>query len=194
MSPFLEASEVVDWHDPEVSALAAELRGGSEEKVEIARRCFEWVRDEVEHSVDFERTEVTCNASEVLRARTGFCYAKSHLLAALLRANRIPVGFCYQRLTIDEAGEAFCLHGLNAVHLGKGGWYRVDARGDKGGIQTAFAPPVEQLAFSATTPGEADLAEVWPEPLPVVVQALRQAETVKMLQANLPDVPLIGAP
>ncbi len=63
----------------------------------IAHRCFEFVRDEVRHSWDFKENPVTCHASEVLRHRTGYCYAKTHLLAALLRANRIPAGLCYQR-------------------------------------------------------------------------------------------------
>jgi len=36
---------------------------------------------------------VTCKASDVLIYGTGYCYAKSHLLAALLRANAIPAGF-----------------------------------------------------------------------------------------------------
>jgi len=72
---------------------------------------------------------VTLKASEVLENKTGFCYAKSHLLAAFLRANRIPSGLCYQRLSVYENGPPFCLHGLNAVFLPGIGWYRIDARG-----------------------------------------------------------------
>jgi transglutaminase-like putative cysteine protease len=71
---------------------------------------------------------VTCSASQVLLHGTGFCYAKGHLLAALLRANAIPVGSCYQRLRIDGTGPPFCLHGFNSVHLPAIGWYRIDAR------------------------------------------------------------------
>lgn len=193
MAPFLSASEIIDWHQPEVAALAGKLRNGSDEELEIARRCFEWVRDNIQHSVDFDRDEVTCNASDVLNARTGFCYAKSHLLAAVLRANRIPAGFCYQRLSIDGNGPPFCLHGLNAIYLNNHGWYRVDARGDKSGINTGFSPPVERLAFSVTMPGEINLPEVWPEPLPVVLNALRLAESARSLQLDLPDVPIIDA-
>nr|WP_269749949.1 transglutaminase family protein [Polyangium fumosum] len=81
---------------------------------------------------------LTCTASEVLRHRTGFCYAKSHLLAALLRANGLPAGFCYQRLA---HGSGYCLHGFNAVELPGIGWYRIDARGNKPGIDAAFDPP-----------------------------------------------------
>ena len=100
----LEATPIVDWDRPEVLALARALAEGRDDPVAVARRCFEWVRDEIKHSGDHRLDPVTCSASQVLRHGTGFCYAKSHLLAALLRANAIPAGFCYQRLSIDGAG------------------------------------------------------------------------------------------
>ncbi|MBI2949982.1 MAG: hypothetical protein HYY23_20300 [Verrucomicrobia bacterium] len=50
--------------------------------------------------------------------RAGFCYAKSHLLAALLRARGIPAALCYQRLAFDAAGSAFCLHGCLPLDAG----------------------------------------------------------------------------
>src|SRR5690349_377749 len=106
---YLASTDVVDWDHPDVRQLAGELAGDELEPMAIAQKCFEWVRDEIEHSMDFGRTEMTCSASEVLTHRTGFCYAKSHLLAALLRANDLPAGFCYQRLTIDGAKPPFCL-------------------------------------------------------------------------------------
>jgi transglutaminase-like putative cysteine protease len=191
---FLAASDVVDWRHPEVRALALQLGNGECDHIRIARRCFEWVRDEVQHSVDFHRAEVTCRASDVLARRTGFCYAKSHLLAALLRANNIPTGFCYQRLSFDGSGPPYCLHGLNGVWLPELGWYRVDARGNKAGVSAEFTPPIERLAFSAKIPGEADLPGTFAEPLPAVVRALRQYDDAIELAANLPDhVPLAAA-
>jgi transglutaminase-like putative cysteine protease len=158
----------------------------------IAQRCFEWVRDEIRHTQDHSLQDVTCTASEVLEAGHGFCYAKSHLLAALLRANGIPTGFCYQRLALDANGASHCLHGLNAIHLPNVGWYRVDARGNRPGVDAQFEPPVERLAFSLNAPGEADLPEVWVEPLPLVVQTLRRFQTAAALSEALPDLPLWG--
>jgi transglutaminase-like putative cysteine protease len=190
---FLASTDVVDWYHVDVLATAWFLGGGTRDPVEIARRCFRWVRDEIEHSVDFGRSEVTCKASEVLAARTGFCYAKSHLLAALLRANKIPAGFCYQRLSIDGAGPPFSLHGLNTVWLPKHGWYRIDPRGNRPprghepAVDAQFNPPREQLAFAIRFPGEAALPEVHAEPLPVVVDALQRHDTVAGVYANLPD-------
>jgi transglutaminase-like putative cysteine protease len=127
-----------------------------------------------------------------LAARTGYCYAKSHLLAALLRANQIPTGFCYQRLSIDGNDPPFCLHGLNAIFLPKFGWYRVDARGNKPGVNAQFTPPVEQLAFHIQFAGEANLPEIWPDPLPIVTETLQRYQTWEDVLANLPDIPIIG--
>lgn len=186
-APFLRSTEVIDWSDPAILARSRELAAGSPDARETARRCFEWVRDEIQHSNDFHRNPVTCTASEALRAGTGYCYAKSHLLAALLRANDIPAGFCYQRLSIDENGAPYSLHGLNAVHLPEFGWYRIDARGNKPGVDAQFRPPVEQLAFRLNFPEERDFQEVLPDPLPVVVRALRTHATWDAMLANLPD-------
>jgi transglutaminase-like putative cysteine protease len=134
---------------------------------------------------------VTCTASEVLHAGTGYCYAKSHLLAALLRANGVPAGLCYQRLSLDGRGAPYSLHGLNAVFLPEAGWYRLDARGNRPGVDAQFVPPVERLAFPATLQGEADLPEIWPDPLPVVVSALRRYSTYDALRDHLPDLLLL---
>jgi transglutaminase-like putative cysteine protease len=185
---YLEATAIVDWDRPEVLALARTLAEGRDDPIAVARRCFDWVRDEIKHSGDHRLDPVTCSASQVLLHGTGFCYAKSHLLAALLRANAIPAGFCYQRLSIDGAGPPFCLHGLNAVHLLGIGWYRIDARGDRCGVATAFDPPSERLAFAPRLDGEVTFDEVMPSPLPVVVETLAgQASYAQMLD-NLPDM------
>lgn len=171
-------------------AHARALAAGTENTVLIAQRCFEWVRDEIKHSRDYRLQPVTCAASEVLRIGSGYCYAKSHLLAALLRANGIPAGLCYQRLTIDGKAAPFCLHGLNAVFLPVHGWYRIDPRGNRADVDAQFAPPVERLAFPITVPGEADLPEIFADPLSVVVEALGSIATADALWECLPDVEL----
>lgn len=184
---FLEATELIDWSHPSVRAKAAELASGQRGATALARACFEWVRDNIQHSVDFQRNPITSAASEVLLHGTGYCYAKSHLLAALLRANGIPTGLCYQRMSLDEAGDRFCLHGLNAVLLPVHGWYRMDARGNKSGVNAQFTPPVERLAFDLTVPGERDFSDVLSAPLACVAEALRRHHRWDELAANLPD-------
>ncbi len=44
------------------------------------------VRDNIHHSRDYKDEITTYKASDVLKYKTGWCYAKSHLWAALLRA------------------------------------------------------------------------------------------------------------
>ncbi|QDT11649.1 transglutaminase-like domain-containing protein [Planctomycetes bacterium K23_9] len=187
MHEFLIATEIVDFGDNAIRNLAQELRQAASDDVSIAAATFRWVRDNVQHSLDHQRTEVTCRASDVLHAGTGYCYAKSHLLAALLRANKIPAGFCYQRLTVSDDQPPYCLHGLNAVYLADFGWYRIDARGNKPGVDAQFVPPIEQLAFSTEDAGEMDFLEIWPQPLPIVLRALQTASSVQELANCLPD-------
>ncbi len=188
LQEFLAVSDVIDYTHPAVRSLAAAL-GRDAEPSAVADRCFRWVRDNIRHSLDHQDEVITLSASEVLQHRTGLCYAKSHLLAALLRANDIPCGIAYQRLALDGPGTSFCLHGLNAVWLSEHGWYRVDPRGDRDGISTAFEPPRERLAFVPTLPGETTIDRVFANPLPVVVSRLRQYTKLKDLCTNLPDWP-----
>ena len=192
LGEFLQVTREVNWDHPRVRAMASRLRAEAEEPVQIARRCYDWVRDLIVHTQDGALPDVTCTASEVLEAGHGFCYAKSHLLAALLRANGIPAGFCYQRLALDADGVSHCLHALNAVHLPVLGWYRVDARGNRPGVDAQFHPPVERLAFQISAPGEAELPGIWPHPLPIVIEALRQHRTAGALSEALPDLLLLS--
>ena len=188
MDAYLQATDIIDWQHPAILALAKDLAANQATPTDIAKACFQWVRDEICHSSDYQLNPVTWRASDVLRHRTGYCYAKSHLLAALLRANQLPAGFCYQRLSVDEQGATYCLHGLNAVYLPGFGWYRIDARGNRDGIDAQFTPPQERLAFALQFPEDTNFPAVLPNPLEVVVSALKQHHTWDALYQNLPDV------
>lgn len=191
MKAYMDSSEYIDWKHPLIIAKAAELAEGYLTDELIAKRCFEFVRDAIKHSWDYRQNPVTCKASDVLIHGTGYCYAKSHLLAALLRANAIPAGLCYQRLTVASDGPPYCLHGLNAVYLKQYGWYRVDARGNKPGVAAEFCPPTEILAFPIINVQERDFQEIWAEPLPQVVKTLTENKTVAQVFENLPDIEVI---
>lgn len=187
MQEFLRATDVVDWNDPRIARLAADLRRDDLEAT--ARACFEFVRDKIQHSGDAQCGPATCSASEVLAHETGYCYAKSHLLAALLRANGIPAGFCYQRLSVDDAGQRFCLHGFNALYLPASGWLRIDPRGNKPGVNVQFDLPHQRLAFALTVPGEVEFENILPDPLPCVTSVLQDSGDWKDVLDRLPDVP-----
>ena len=144
VDPWLQSTDILDHVHPHVRAQALALR--AEEEAETARCAFDWVRDRIRHAVDFGIDTVACSASEALAARAGLCFAKSHLLVALLRACGLPAGLAYQRVRF---GERFVLHGLVGVCLPTTGWYLCDPRGNKPGIDARFTPPVERLAFEA---------------------------------------------
>jgi Transglutaminase-like superfamily len=228
MEIYLQTSDMIDWQNPAIVELAKTLAldqsgpiarscfesqsrvhspplGVSEETQKglfhTSSACGEvldWVRDEIRHSYDYQMNPVTCRASDVLRYGTGYCYAKSHLLAALLRANKIPAGLCYQRLSSDDTGAPYCLHGLNAAYLPEIGWYRMDARGNRcplgghgpSGVDAQFTPPIEQLAFKIQLEDEAEFPIIFAEPLSIVVKALERHLLWDELLQNLPDCSL----
>lgn len=109
-----------------------------------------------------------------------------------MRANGIRI--CYQRLSIADHDAPFCLHALNAVYLERLGWDRVDPRGNKDGVDAQFCPPRERLAFTLADPREADLPEIWPDPLPCVVEVLRGCATVDEVYRHLPDIEPLPPP
>jgi transglutaminase-like putative cysteine protease len=191
MKEYLKYSDIIDWNNPKILSKAKELSANKSAVVDVAKSCFEWVRDHIKHIGDYNIQTVACSASEVLKSGSGICYAKSHLLAALLRANEIPAGFCYQRLSIDENGASYCLHGLNAVYLPNFGWYRIDSRGNRMGVNSQFKPPVEHLAFSIQFEEEIDFSKILPEPLPIIISALKKHQTKDELWSNLPDAKAI---
>lgn len=193
MEEYLKVSEVIDWQHPEIMKCAKQIALGCETSMAISKACFEWVRDEIYHSFDYQMNPVTYRASDVLKYKTGYCYAKSHLLAALLRANQIPTGFCYQRLSIDEKVAPYSLHGFNAIHLSGIGWYRVDARGNKEGVDAQFVPPQERLAFKIQFDEEEDFQAILAEPLQIVLEALQAQTTWDEMLRNLPDISVESA-
>lgn len=181
---YLGEDEFIQCKEPAVRNLARELRQSAVDDVSFVRAAFEWVRDRVAHSYDVVDPRVTLTASEVLEHRVGLCYAKSHLLTALLRSEGIPTGLCYQRLV---HGDGHVLHGLVAVHL-EGAWHRQDARGNKEGVDAQFSLGSERLAWSVDAAlGEIDYPQVFASPVRSVIEALRDATDVLALcEGGLP--------
>ena len=183
---YLGSCEIIDATEPTIADCAKRNAGSSVE--ETVLNCFQYVRDQIKHSSDFKMNPVTCRASDVLKFQTGYCYAKSHLLCALLRANQIPAGLCYQRLSIDGVSPPFCLHGLNAVYLPNHRWYRIDPRGNRSDVDAQFSPPNERLAFPVSMSGEKDYAEIHRQPLAAVINCLHLHTDWRDVYNNLPDL------
>lgn len=183
LAPFLAASIAIDRDHPAVQRLAREVQRSQD--VDTMRVAYETVRDRYPHSMDIDVSAVSVSASDVLRHGHGICFAKSHLLAAVLRACGIASGLCYQKLA---GGERTYLHALNAVWLrDRGRWIRLDARGNKPGVEAKFSVDVESLAFPIRADrGERDFAEIHARPLPSTLAALRGSRTMAELARRLP--------
>lgn len=189
MDRYLQPSEVVGSDNPAIRSLALFLTEKITDEVERAKALYEFVRDQIPHSFDIQGDVVTCTASEVLEHRQGICFAKSHLLAALLRPVGIPAGFCYQKLVFDDMDPDYkTLHGLNGIYLKSlNKWIRVDARGNKPGVHAEFSTEEEILAFPVRPEmGEVDYPVIYVEPNSKVVDSLRTNRSCLALAANLP--------
>lgn len=170
---------VIQWDTPLVSGKIKEIESKASTPEDKARLAFEFVRDDIRHSFDTKSKTVTISAEDALAKREGICFAKSHVLATLLRGMGIPAGFCYQRVlrkpTVPESGHA--LHGLNALYLEGRGWFRVDPRGNKPGVDSQFSIDKEKLAYPIRPElGEVDYPHVYTKPLPAVIRAMQETQ------------------
>ncbi|MEU6166823.1 transglutaminase-like domain-containing protein [Streptomyces tanashiensis] len=184
---YLAAGEAVDHEHPLVRKVSENLARAHPDAYAYAEAAFAFVRDTVPHSMDSGDLRVTWRASDVLRQRTGICYAKSVAYAALLRARGIPAALCYQRLTEDDGSDPV-IHGLVAVLLpGERAWARQDVRGNKPGIDARFSLGEERLARTVRPElGEVDHPELYAEPHPAVLAALKAAPDRPSLERTLP--------
>lgn len=185
LSRYLEASAEADFSHPEIQALLDSKGWHKLPSVAQAEAVFLFVRDEISHSWDVQAERVTCAASDVLKERTGLCYAKSHLVAALLRGLGVPTGYCYQKLVLfDDPADGYSLHGLNAAHL-EGRWVRFDTRGNKPGIDARFSLDEERLAFDVRPDmEEIDYPYIYAAADPGVVRRLSESLDSRDLYAR----------
>lgn len=186
---YLKIDDVIDYNNDIIANLADLLFQRADSEIDYIKAAYEYVRDHISHSADINEDIITCSASEVLKAGHGICFAKSHLLAALLRCKAIPTGFCYQKLILDdETAPVLIYHGLNGVFIKEyKKWIRLDARGNKEGVNAQFSLDEEQLAFPVRQEkGEEDCFTVYPDPDEKVLEKLRKNKTRTELFDDLP--------
>ncbi|MFO0689859.1 MAG: transglutaminase-like domain-containing protein [Myxococcota bacterium] len=212
---YLEDTITIDWQTPSVSDCARRLLEGLGEAGADARieRLFTFVRDEIAHSFDLESASavgavpaaaaglpaaffargIACRASEVLALGHGLCFAKSHLLVALLRFAGHPAGFCYARLVDDERPGRFVLHGFVAcLEPTRGAWVLLDPRGNRGGAgaiasECRFDPPYSLAYAPDPERGETLLPFVYKRPAKRIVDFLERVPDRAALRRSLPD-------
>jgi len=211
----------IDRGPTAVGAAASTAGAPQDDRAAAAQRVetlFRFVRDAVLHSFDredgapgpgtlvpeaaaafppsFHARGIACRASETLALGHGLCFAKSHLLAALLRSAGVPTGFCYARLAADDRPGRFVLHGFNALWFAPAGrWVFADPRGDRGragepgaiASDCRFAPPYS-LAFAPDAArGEALLPFIYKRPARRIVDWLERVPDEAALRRSLPE-------
>lgn len=184
-----EIPPVIQYNSPIIQEKIKFIESRASSQKERAKIAFEVARDEIHHTFDTKNKVITINADDVLEKKEGICFAKAHLLATLLRGMGIPAGFCYQRVLRKETIESgYALHGLNAVYLDETGWFRLDPRGNKPGIDSQFSTDEERLAYPIRESlGEIDYPDVFISPLSSVITAMRKSQDSSELFYKRPE-------
>jgi transglutaminase-like putative cysteine protease len=188
MEKFLRENKYIDFSNPAIQKKSKQLFDDLQTDVQKAKTAYEFVRDEISHSFDVQSQIVTAIASDVLKYQTGICHAKANLLAALLRLQNIPTGFCFQRLTFsNDDSLGYCIHCYNAIYLDRH-WVKVDARGNKEGIKAEFSMSEPKLAF----PNRKKYAEyfyngIYANPHTDTMNILEKASMLQDVMDNFPD-------
>jgi transglutaminase-like putative cysteine protease len=181
-SEYLLETKTIDYGNPMIQEKVSELRSDTKTMIEYIQKAYEFVRDNILHSWDIQSPIVSRKASEVLENKTGICWTKSCLLAALLRANGIPAGISYQLLTRadDDDSEGYIIHALNTVYIEEQSkWIRLDAQGNKTNVHAEFSIEEEQLAFPVRSQyGEVDYRDNNPDLDERLVSILNNSENI----------------
>ncbi len=187
MEEYLIETPSIDYMNFNIQEKVRELKNQSNDNLDYIKRSYIFVRDEIPHSWDIETKVVSRTASEVLENKTGICWTKSCLLAALLRANGIPSGISYQLLTrADDESGGYMIHALNTVYLKDfNKWIRLDARGNKENINAYFSLDEEHLAYSIRSEfGEIDYQDNHADLDERLVSILMESETIQEITTD----------
>ena len=188
MNSYLCETEYIDFTHPLIAEKVKELRGKSNNSLDYINQTYLFVRDEITHTWDAKETIVSKTASEVLRNKTGICWTKSCLLAALLRANGIPAGISYQKLTRadEDDSEGHIIHALNTVYISeRNKWIRLDARGNRENVRAEFSIDQERLAFVVRPEfGEIDYKDNHPDLDKRLCKILEESDNILQIHTD----------
>jgi len=173
---YLENTELCDFTNHQIVKICIELFDKSSSEKELVKRIYEYVRDDIKHTADTNKKNVTCSASEVILYKHGICCAKANLFATFLRYFNIPVGFCYQKIK-SNTKNGFALHGLNAVYFKEHEkWIRLDVGGVKSDSDAKFSIEEENLVYRVNqSMGEIDHQTIFDKPNHTVIEVLQNS-------------------
>jgi len=188
---YLEDTGVVDWQTPVVYEKAKGLPEPGASTENRIRAAFEFVRDRVQDCLaeGHASEAIPCTASQVLREGAGLSYARCHLLAALLRAQGIPVGFGYQRLRDPGCRNGYALHGWAAAWLAdEERWLPLDPAGqsETGPLAFRLEPP-HFARCPDPEAGEMHFPTLYARPARTVIDLLEKADTLTRIRPYLPS-------
>ncbi|WP_296849534.1 transglutaminase family protein [uncultured Methanobrevibacter sp.] len=187
MEDYLIETPSIDYMNPLIRDKVRTLMDQSEDDLDYIKRSYIFVRNDIPHSWDIKTEVVSRTASDVLKNKTGICWTKSCLLAALLRANGIPSGISYQLLTrADDDSEGYMIHALNTVYLKDfNKWIRLDARGNKENINAYFSLDEEHLAYTVRSElGEIDYHDNHADLDDRLVNILMESESIQEITTD----------
>lgn len=149
---YLKPTQFCDSDSNWIRRAAANLKGQYHTDKMVAKKAFEWVRDNIEYQLGLTAE----SASETLLKGAGSCIHKSNLLVAVLRTLGIPAGFHLMRVKTREYFGALCtprfnqfmseesLHVYCAAQI-NGTWVRIDPSDDM-----RFCNAINHLCYQAT--------------------------------------------
>ena len=187
MEDYLIETPSIDYMNFNILEKVQELKNQSNDNLDYIKRSYIFVRNDIPHSWDIKTEVVSRTASDVLKNKTGICWTKSCLLAALLRANGIPSGISYQLLTrADDDSEGYMIHALNTVYLKDfNKWIRLDARGNKENINAYFCLDEEHLAYTVRSElGEIDYHDNHADLDDRLVNILMESESIQEITTD----------
>jgi len=152
LQDFVAPGRYIDSDADNVVAFARRVAGAAPDATAAAVALYYAIRDGIVYTpyCDFRSPE-TYRASACLARGSGFCVAKSALLAAAARAARIParVGFAdvrnhlsSRRLRALMGTDVFYYHGYTELHLGDG-WVKATPAFDQGLCERFGVRPLE---------------------------------------------------
>lgn len=188
MKKFLQETKYIDFKSDIIQKKISDLFLTDMDETEKVKTAYEFVRDKISHSFDCNANIITAKASDVLFYKTGICHAKANLLAALLRSQSIPTGFCFQHLTLSSDDFlGYCVHAYNAVFLNDK-WIKLDARGNKPSINAQFSTTEPILAYQNRSEyDEYFFSGIYSSPHNKTMAMLEKANNLQDVIDNIPD-------
>ena len=127
-SKYLEPTFFIDSQSDVIADLAEKISRRTHKIVDIVKRSFNYVRDEIRYTVqaDQQNKPAEMKASATILRKNGFCIPKAVALAALLRANAIPTRLHFADIVNHRSPQylqelmgtnVFVFHGYTDVYL-----------------------------------------------------------------------------